>query len=50
MKNILILLLILVAAGMIYLGIAKSMLPPALTGVGFVLIAALFYTKNQERV
>lgn len=47
MKNILLVLLLLIAAGMIYLGVANDMLPPSLTGVGFIVIAALFYTSNS---
>jgi len=41
MKNILLVLLVLVAVYMLYFGISKSMIPPALTGVGFLIIAAL---------
>jgi hypothetical protein len=39
MKNILLILLVLVAFAMIYLGYKGGMLPPALTGIGFLLIA-----------
>lgn len=39
MKSILLVLLVIIALVMIYLGITKSMLPPALTGVGFLIIA-----------
>ncbi|MFD2904021.1 hypothetical protein ACFS6I_08810 [Sphingobacterium anhuiense] len=42
MKTILIILLILVALLMIYLGIKAAILPPILTGVGFIIIAILF--------
>ena len=46
MKNILIILLILIAILMLIVGINASMLPPALTGVGFIVIALLFL-KNK---
>jgi hypothetical protein len=45
MKNILIVLLILIAIVMIILGTNAGMLPPVLTGVGFIVVAALFYVK-----
>lgn len=41
MKNILIILLALLAVYMLYFGISNSMLPPALTGAGFLIIAFL---------
>lgn len=47
MQNILLILLVLVAVVMIVLGGMKGMIPPMLTGVGFIVIAALFYTKKQ---
>ena len=46
MKNILIVLLIILAIAMIYIGISAKMTPPTLTGVGFIIIALLFYKKN----
>ncbi len=46
MKNILIVILILVAVAMIYLGVKGNIIPPALTGIGFFIIAALFYVKK----
>ena len=39
MKTILLILLIIVAIVMIALGISANILPPTLTGVGFILIA-----------
>ena len=48
MKNILLLLLALIALGMIIIGIVASMLPPALTGVGFLIIAALFFSTSNK--
>lgn len=49
MKIVLLLVLLLIAAGMIYLGVVNDMLPPSLTGVGFVVIAALFYTSKPDK-
>lgn len=46
MKNILLILLLILAAVMIYLGAQAGAFPPAITGVGFVVIAALFYFKR----
>lgn len=39
----LLILLAIIAIVMIVLGISAGALPPALTGIGFILIAALFY-------
>lgn len=46
MKNILLILLVIIAIVMIVLGAQASALPPALTGVGFIVIAILFYRNN----
>jgi hypothetical protein len=49
MKNLLLMLLVLIGFAMIYLGAfntPKLMLPPVLSGVGFLLIAYLFYNKD----
>lgn len=46
MKNLLIIVPILVAVAMIYLGIKGNIIPPTLTGIGFFIVAALFYVKN----
>ncbi len=48
MKNILLLLLVLIAIVMIFLGIKAGILPPTLTGVGFIIIAGLFYTTAKK--
>lgn len=48
MKKILIGLLIVVALVMIVLGAKNEMLPPLLTGVGFILIAALFLKQEMK--
>ncbi len=47
-NNLLIILLIFLAGIMIYLGTKGSILPPTLTGVGFIIIAALFYFKDKK--
>ncbi|WP_432671937.1 hypothetical protein [Flavobacterium sp. SM2513] len=46
MKNVLIGLLVVIAIVMIYMGISAQMAPPALTGMGFIIIALLFYKKS----
>jgi hypothetical protein len=46
MKKTLIMLLIVVAIIMMYLGIKASMLPPVFTGIGFIIIAVLFAKKD----
>ncbi len=46
MKNILIIVLVLIAIAMIFLGISSKILPPALTGIGFIIIAVLLFKKN----
>ncbi len=46
MKNVLLILLVIIAIVMIVLGAKASILPPALTGVGFILIAVLFYNTK----
>ncbi len=39
MKNILLILLVLIALIMVFLGISNAILPPVLTGIGFIIIA-----------
>ncbi|WP_318640191.1 hypothetical protein [Flavobacterium ardleyense] len=46
MKKILIISLLLIAIGMIFIGVSSKILPPTLTGVGFFIIAALFYQNK----
>ena len=48
MKKFLIIVLILIAFVMFYLGIKASMLPPVLTGAGFIVIAGLFWTNDRK--
>ncbi len=42
MKNLLLILLLAIAVVMIYLSFRLDVLPPGLTGVGFIVIAILF--------
>ncbi|MDF1517960.1 MAG: hypothetical protein RQ864_00700 [Lutibacter sp.] len=46
MKNYLIIALLITAIAMIIIGISAKILPPALTGIGFIIIAILFYDKK----
>ena len=46
MKNYLIIALIIIAIAMIVIGVSAKIVPPALTGVGFIVIAILFYDKK----
>ena len=48
MKQILLLLLVVVAIVMIYLGINLGAKPPIFTGVGFIIIAVLFLIKAKK--
>lgn len=45
MKNVLLILLVLIAIVMLFIGLKTNVFPPALTGVGFVIIAILFLKK-----
>jgi len=47
MKNVLLILLLIVAIYIGYLGFKANMHPPILTGIGFLIIAALFYNKGK---
>ncbi|HLV14914.1 MAG TPA: hypothetical protein VKY41_07020 [Xanthomarina sp.] len=46
MKNTLLILLVLIAIGMIVLGVQSEILPPILTGIGFVIISVLLAKKK----
>ena len=48
MKNILLILLVITAIVMIILGARAGALPPALTGIGFIIISALFYMEKTR--
>jgi len=47
MKNSLLIGLIIIAIVMIAISISAKILPPALTGVGFIIIASLLYKKKE---
>ncbi len=46
-KNILVILLIIIAIAMIFISIKAGIPAPGLTGLGFIIIAALFYQKPK---
>jgi len=46
MKNTLLILLVIIAIAMLVIGIYMKMMPPALTGIGFIIIAILFNKRN----
>lgn len=46
MKKLLLALLVLTAIAMIILGISAKIMPPILTGIGFIIIAILFFQKE----
>lgn len=46
MKVFLLILLLLIAVVMIFMGVKGGILPPTLTGAGFIVIALLFYRNN----
>lgn len=45
-KNFLLIVILILAIAMLYIGITGKIIPPALTGVGFLIIAYLFYDKK----
>ena len=46
MKNLLLVVLLIIAIAMIVLGIKGKILPPTLTGIGFIIIGVLSYQKK----
>lgn len=48
MKNILSVILVLLGVYMIYLGVKGGIQPPTVTGIGFIVIAALFYFGKKQ--
>lgn len=48
MKQVLLILLGIVAIIMIYLGVKANIKPPIFTGIGFLIIAALFLLKRKN--
>lgn len=49
MKKIIAIVLIILGLAMIVMGIGNFMIPPALTGVGFIAIAYVFIKDNQNK-
>ncbi len=47
MKNTLLIILLIIALAMVVLGIMNGMIPPILTGLGFVVIAWLIYRIRE---
>ena len=47
MKKILSIILILLAAAMIYMSVCYKALPPGITGAGFIVIAIIFLTERK---
>jgi ABC-type uncharacterized transport system permease subunit len=48
MKKLVSIVLILLALALIAMGIANAMIPPVLTGVGFIAIAMVFFKENPS--
>ena len=46
-RTVALIILLLLALVMIYLGIKNSMLPPLVTGIGFLVIALLFRIEKK---
>jgi len=47
MKNILLILLLIISIVMIVISFKAEILPPALTGIGFIIIGYLLLKKNN---
>lgn len=48
MKNTLIIILIFIALAMIYISFTAGIPAPGLTGLGFIIIAVLFYPNTKK--
>ena len=48
MRNILLIVLIMIAIVMINMSVASKIYPPGLTGFGFIIIAILLYKKERR--
>ncbi|WP_165876206.1 hypothetical protein [Mariniflexile fucanivorans] len=46
MKNILLILLVVIAIAMVIIGIIGKILPPIFTGIGFIIISILLHKRN----
>lgn len=49
LHNLIILALLVIAAWLIYLGISKSMLPPLLSGIGFLLLSVFIFMEKTSK-
>ncbi|MFO7825886.1 MAG: hypothetical protein R6V72_18260 [Cyclobacterium sp.] len=49
MKKLVAIVLVLLAIVLIVMGIGNFMIPPALTGIGFLAIAFIFFKENQQK-
>lgn len=47
MKNILLILLVVIAIAMIIISLKAGIPAPGLTGIGFIIIAYLFYQRSK---
>lgn len=48
LKNLLLVILAGLGVYMLYFGISKNMLPPGITGLGFLVITMLFLNKGNK--
>ncbi len=48
MKHVILALITILSMYLIYLGILKSLYPPVLTGIGFLLTIVLFLSKDNK--
>lgn len=49
MKKLVAIVLTLLAIALIVMGVGNFMIPPALTGIGFLAIAFVFYKEGQNK-
>ncbi|WP_162344046.1 hypothetical protein [Cyclobacterium salsum] len=49
MKKLVAIVLTLLAIALIVMGIGNFMIPPALTGIGFLAIAFIFFKEDQHK-
>lgn len=47
MKNILLILLVVIALAMVFISFKAGIPAPGLTGIGFIIIAYLFYHRSK---
>ncbi|CAN5331874.1 hypothetical protein BH23BAC2_BH23BAC2_00410 [soil metagenome] len=49
MKKIAGIILLILALVMLFIGVSKSLLPPALTGMGFIIIGLIYLTEKSKK-